>query len=140
MQALMMLAVGPQFLLGTTRVWWFLIRRRKLPAGAAVLSLLKFLFVSPGLLARFVPHFLKWFIPGYHPSWDGDDTLAIRKYDAELRAKMVTSNTHGSVIKLSPTGKADPVAAAIAVDGASNGVSNEVQQQSPPILAEIAKL
>lgn len=45
------------------------------------------LFVSPGPLARIVPRWLAWFVPGFHPSWHRDPaalgTLQ-REYDGDV--------------------------------------------------------
>ena len=83
-----MLVAAPGFVFRVCQAWWRLIRRRRLPVAASVLKLLRFLYVSPGFITRFLPHLLLWFSPWYHPArHDDEDARIVARYAAELAAK-----------------------------------------------------
>lgn len=85
----MLWIVAPIFLFRTTQIWYKLISNRpNVSKIRACFSLLQFLLVSPGALTRFLPHYLKWFNPWYHPSHD-DDTKVIARWAAILESKRV---------------------------------------------------
>jgi hypothetical protein len=54
--------------------------------------LLMFLFVRPGLLRQILPHYLAWYLPGFHP-WRLDD----RKLAAEVEDKLKLDETPATV-------------------------------------------
>ncbi len=75
--------------------------------AASVLKLLRFLYVSPGFVTRFLPHLLLWFSPWYHPArHDDEDARIVARYAAELAAKKKV------VASASEAGAADTVEAA----------------------------
>lgn len=83
-----MLCVTPVFI---TLVWRFtfsLVRHdRGLSDWRSWMKLLRYQFVSPGPLARIVPLWLAWFVPGFHP-WQHDNRALVngarREYDVPL--------------------------------------------------------
>ena len=82
-----MLVVAPMFLVRVSQAWWMLIRHRKLPVLQSIARLLRFLLWWPGLLTRFFPQWLRWFIPGYHPSKHTLDGRVVARHLAELESR-----------------------------------------------------
>lgn len=66
-RCLIMMVVGPLFILRTLHMWWYLIRERKLPVMRSVSRLFQFLFWKPAVLPKVLPDLLHWFYPSYHP-------------------------------------------------------------------------
>lgn len=84
-RVVVMLYVAPIFIFRVLKFWWIMRSRRQLPVARSIFRVVKFLFFSPGLLTRFFPHLARWFIPGYHPLQDSDETAAKNRVIHELR-------------------------------------------------------
>jgi hypothetical protein len=85
-----------QFVFRVTQLWWTLaITRRKMPVWASVKSYLRFLFVAPGMFTKFLPHWLQWFKPGYHPDthYPPESLAPVRQHIAAIEAKRVSLRT-----------------------------------------------
>ena len=103
------------FLYRVTQIWWNLaITRRRLGKRASVKELVYFLFLSPGILSKLVPHYLAWFKPGYHPSnqYGAEERLPVLEQMKALQAKAtaprpedleIFGNDTDEVIVLAPT-------------------------------------
>jgi predicted metal-dependent hydrolase len=62
-----------------------ILREDGLDDGATRRALLRYLLVSPGVLARVIGPWLAFFRPGFHP-WDHDDRALIAEAERELAA------------------------------------------------------
>jgi len=96
-RCLVMLFVTGKFMFVVTKIWWGLIARRKLSRLASVRKYLLFMLWNPGILVRFFPHWLAWFIPGYHPTWfSSHEGSLINRYIKLLkRDSEVTKDSRG---------------------------------------------
>lgn len=76
-----------------TRLFWAkrvrgaveLLRQDGMDAGKARWGVLKYLFVSPGMLTKLVPEWIAYFLPGFHP-WNADDRHFVQSFDSEYEA------------------------------------------------------
>jgi predicted metal-dependent hydrolase len=88
-RALMMLFVTPIFLARTISICLEFCMRRKLPLFASFKHLVAWICVSPGFAPRFIPHWLLWFSPSYHPrQHDAADHPGMFEHAALLKGKM----------------------------------------------------
>lgn len=102
-RVLVMLVVSPLFLARLLRCWWMFTKRRGLPFWTSFAKLLKFLVWKPGVLRLFVPHYLMWFKPGYHPrDSDARDKPLVEEWGAVLHSKMVKDDYANDVVLLVP--------------------------------------
>jgi predicted metal-dependent hydrolase len=84
-RAIVMLFVSPIFLGRIVDLTLKFCRARGLGTMSSLWHLVKFLLWSPGILARFIPHWLLWFKPSYHPAeHDKTDHPAMYKCAALL--------------------------------------------------------
>ncbi len=67
-RAITMLFVTPLFLYRIVELTLRFCKARGLGGVGTFVHLMKWLFWSPGLLTKFIPHWLLWFKPSYHPS------------------------------------------------------------------------
>ena len=103
LRTIVMLFTAPLFLGRLVSYWWVFSKRRGLPFWASFGKLLKFLLWSPGMLRKFVPHFLLWFKPGYHPrDHDATDKPLVEEWGAVLRAKTVQDDEARDVVLMVP--------------------------------------
>lgn len=113
-RCLMMMVVGPMFVMRTLITWYYLIRERKLPVLRSMSTLVKFLIWKPGIMSQTIPSMLEWFLPWYHPSmltYKTDSTIVAR-YAAMLKLKEkqgvihlgpdVLGNMNNSIVSASP--------------------------------------
>jgi len=92
-RACTMLAVSPLFMVRVALVWRRFCRSQDLPVVKSSIRLLQFLFVKPGPVASFGPHWLTWFKPNFHPAdTDKVEASVLEHRRAELDAKRVPSN------------------------------------------------
>lgn len=76
-----------------TRLFWAkrvrgaveLLRQDGMDVGKARWGVLKYLFVSPGMLTKLVPEWIAYFLPGFHP-WNADDRHFVQSFDSEYEA------------------------------------------------------
>ncbi len=84
-KAIMMLLVSKDFWIHRAQGAAELLRQDGITGWAAWGGILKYLFVSPGLLTRLVPAWLAYFMPGFHP-WNDDDRHLVDRYDSDYEA------------------------------------------------------
>ena len=100
-RSLIMMIVGPLFIMRTLLTWYSLIRERNLPILSSMGTLFKFLMWKPGVLLQSIPSMMEWFLPWYHPSssaYDNDASI-VDKYAKLLKYK---ENQEG-IIQLTPS-------------------------------------
>ena len=76
-----------------TRIFWSrrirgaveLLRQDGIEPKKARRGVLKYLFISPGMLTKLVPQWIAYFLPGFHP-WNEDDRHFVKSYDSEFEA------------------------------------------------------
>lgn len=71
-KAIMMLIVSRNFLSLRYRAAIELLRQDGITGWRAHWGVLRYTWIKPGLLRRIVPHWIAWFLPGFHP-WNHDD-------------------------------------------------------------------
>lgn len=96
----MMLVVSPVFMARVAFVWWKFCRSRDLPIVKSSIDFLLFQLWSPGIISRFVPYWLTWFRPNFHPACsDKAESPVLEHWRAELDAKRVPLNNKGVLDK-----------------------------------------
>lgn len=76
-----------------TRIFWVkringaveLLRQDGMEPAKARKGVLKYLFLSPGVLTKLLPQWLAYFLPGFHP-WNEDDRHFVQSYDSDYEA------------------------------------------------------
>lgn len=88
----MMLAVSPLFMTRVILIWMRFCRSRNLPMLRSSLGLMRFLLFKPGTVTRFVPHWLTWFKPNFHPAaTDKAEAPVLAHRRSELDAKRIAA-------------------------------------------------
>ncbi len=81
-------------MVGVTFVFWLKVLEHQVrfmrvdgnaASAAAWGELLHYLYVAPGPLRRIVPHYLAWFVPGFHP-WDLDNRDLLETWKEHFRS------------------------------------------------------
>ena len=83
LRALMMLIVSMNFLRNRWVDTLHLLKQDGITGWKARWNLAKYLWGTPGVLRRMVPHWASYFKPGFHP-WDHDDRELIGKYEGDF--------------------------------------------------------
>lgn len=87
-KSLLMLIIGRRFVAHRWRDTLELLAQDGITGIKARWHLARYLFGTPGILRRIAPHWLGYFLPGFHP-WKLDDRHLIGKYDSEYAAAII---------------------------------------------------
>ena len=80
LKTIMMLIASRKFLTMRYRAAMDLLRQDGITGWRARAGILRYAFVKPGLLRRIAPHWIAYFLPGFHP-WNRDDRYLIANQD-----------------------------------------------------------
>ncbi|HET9398114.1 MAG TPA: metal-dependent hydrolase [Sphingomicrobium sp.] len=81
-KANVMLLATRNFTIDRTRGALELLRQDGITGARAWIGLLKFMWLSPGMMRKIFRAWAAYFLPGFHP-WDIDDRHLIKRYEAE---------------------------------------------------------
>jgi uncharacterized protein len=82
-RSLVMLQATNNFMKGRIRNMRHLFKQDGINTAGTWIRAMSFLFIYPGLLRQIFPHWLAFFLPGFHP-WKLDDRALIERNEAKL--------------------------------------------------------